>query len=86
MSAPRAIEKMTDGMRIRIEFQNPTRTPSQVSPVQADHQAFGQASSVKALGQDRICPSRISAIDLNEVISMTQSGVRKNNEAMASTA
>ena len=86
MSAPRAIEKMTEGTRIRIEFQNPTRTPSQVRPVQADHQALGQASSVKVLGQDKICPSRISAIDLNEVISMTQSGVRKNSDASASTA
>ena len=86
MSAPSAIEKMTDGTRIRIEFQKPTRTPSQVRPVQADHQAFGQASRVKARGQERICPSRISAIDLNEVINMTQSGVRKNSDAATSTA
>ena len=71
---------------MRIEFQKPTRTPSQVSPVQADHHACGHASNVKALGQDRICPSRISAIDLNEVISMTQSGVRKKTDASTRTA
>ena len=43
-----------------------------------DH-ALAQGSKVNACGQPRIWPKRISAIVLNEVISMTQSGTRNSN-------
>ena len=81
MSAPIRIDRITEGIRIRTEFQKPTLMPSQASPVQASDQAAIQGWMVNSPGQARMLPSRISSIVLTEVRSMIQSGRRKNSAA-----
>ena len=36
------MDRITDGIRMRTEFQNPRLSPSQLMPVQASAQAFTQ--------------------------------------------
>ena len=69
---------MTDGIRIRTEFQNPTLMPSHASPVQACDHALIQGSIVGEAGSATMLPTRISSMVLKEVTSVTQSGIRKN--------
>ena len=82
MIAPTAIDRITDGIRIRTEFQKPTLMPLHSSPVQAEDQALVQASKVRVTGSARMLPSRISSIGLSEVTTMIQSGSRKNRAAV----
>src|ERR1700742_3162956 len=52
--APAMTEMVTLGIRIRTEFQNPTRMPWQFMPVQAENQAFAQALKLGAEGRLKI--------------------------------
>jgi len=63
------------------EFQNPPRTPSQLTPVQASLHAARQASKLMLDGSAKIWPRRISSMVLNEVVSITYSGSRKKAAA-----
>src|SRR5690349_21663013 len=83
LMAPAMMDRITDGMRMRTEFQKPTLMPLHSRPVQADDQALIQASKVSVAGQATILPSRISSMGLREVTTMIQSGSRKNRAAVA---
>lgn len=50
--------------------------PAQVSPTQVSPQAFTQGSKVGACGSASMLPFWISSMVLNEVVSMTKSGIR----------
>jgi len=50
--------------------------PAQVSPTQACPQALNQGSMVGDCGSASMLPFWISSIVLNEVTSMTNSGIR----------
>src|ERR671912_1756821 len=76
------MERITDGIRMRTEFQKPTLIPLHSSPVQAEDHALVQASKVKVEGSATMLPSRISSIGLREVTTMIQSGSRKNRAAV----
>ena len=70
---------------MRTEFQKPTLMPLHARPVQADDQALIQGWTVGACGSATMLPARISSMLLNEVTSVTHSGIRKNNAATIST-
>ena len=84
--APAMIERITDGIRIRTEFQKPTLMPLHSRPVHADDHALVQASNVIAAGRAMMLPSRISSMGLSDVMTMIQSGSRKNRAAVARKA
>ena len=52
-------------------MKKPCLTPSQVMPEQTSAQAFHQASSVQVVGSEKISPSAIWSIVLNEVTITT---------------
>ena len=79
-------EMMTLGIRIRTEFQKPTRIPSQVTPVQAEDHALPQASKLSDPGREKIEPVRISGMVFSEVISITNSGSAKNTASISRNA
>ena len=54
-----------------IEFQNPTLMPLHSMPEQAVSQAFHHASKVNGIGSEKISPTRIWSIVLNEVTMIT---------------
>src|SRR3954449_1632535 len=85
-TAPAAIERMTEGTRMRSEFQKPTLMPLQASPVQAEDQAVIQGWSVGAAGQARMLPSRTSSMGLSEVTTMIHKGRRKKRAAVTRKA
>jgi hypothetical protein len=70
----------TLGIRMRTEFQNPTRTPPQFNPVQADDQALTQAAMLGAAGRVKIEKVRTSSDVLSEVAITTSSGIEKNRQ------
>jgi hypothetical protein len=80
--APTMIEQITEGIRMRTEFQKPTLMPLHSSPVQAEDQALVQASNVSVAGRATMLPSLISSMGLREVTTMIQSGSRKNRAAV----
>ena len=71
---------MTLGIRMRTEFQNPTRTPPQFSPVQADDQALIQDAMLGDAGSVKMEKVRTSSEVLNEVAITTSSGIEKNRQ------
>jgi hypothetical protein len=75
-------DRIIDGIKIRTELAKPTLMPLQASPVQASAQALTQGSKVTADGQARMLPRRTSSMVLSEVMTMIQSGSRKNKAAV----
>ncbi len=79
--APSRIEKNTLGSTICTEFQKPTCRPLHSRPVQALDQATTQGSTVGSRGRAKMELSRTSSMVLNEVTSITYSGIRKKAAA-----
>ena len=69
-----AIEKITEGISILTEFENPRDKPSQFIPVQACDQALTHGAKVTSTGGAKILPRRISGIPLSDVTIITYSG------------
>src|SRR5215469_8909007 len=82
---PASTEMMTLGIKMRTEFQNPTRTPPQFSPVQADDQALIQAAMLGAAGRVKIENVRTSSDVFNDVEITTNSGIEKNRHTHTSS-
>src|SRR5580692_11365810 len=76
---------MTLGIRIRTEFQNPTCTPPQFNPVQAEYHAFTQAAKPGAEGRLKIENVRTSSEVFNEVAITTSNGIEKNRQVQISS-
>src|SRR5690349_7423249 len=74
---PAITDTMTLGIRMRTEFQNPTRTPPQFSPVQADDHALLQASILGDAGKAKIENVRTSSEVFSDVAITTKSGIEK---------
>ena len=70
MTEDRVIDSTRLGNRIATEFQKPTFRPSQRMPEQALSQALIQGSIVIGEGSEKIAPSRICSMVLNEVVMM----------------
>ena len=85
MTEPANTEMMTLGIRMRTEFQKPTRTPPQFSPVHAEDQALIQAAIPGAVGSEKIENVRTSSDDLSEVAITTSSGIEKNRQIQTSS-
>jgi hypothetical protein len=65
-----AIERTRLGNRIATEFQKPILSPSQRMPEHALSHALIHGSMVNGAGSEKIAPSRICAMVLNEVVMM----------------
>src|ERR1700722_853331 len=77
---------LTPGIRIRTEYQNPTCTPPQFNPVQAEYHAFTHAAKLGADGRLNMEKARTSSDDLSEVAITTSSGIEKNRQVQISKA
>src|SRR5579863_10627850 len=71
---------------MRTEFQKPTCTPPQFSPVQAEYQAFTQAAKLGAAGRLKIENARTSSDVFSDVAITTNSGMEKNRQVQTSRA
>src|SRR5882762_5053537 len=80
-----ADETSTAGITISTEFMKNGRKPPQSMPVQAVDHAFAHASMFGDVGSDNRLPSRICAMSLSDVVSITYIGVRKNSANRNST-
>jgi hypothetical protein len=76
---------MTLGIRMRTEFQKPTRTPPQFNPVQADDHALIQAAMLGTAGKLNIEKVRTSSDVFSEVEITTSSGIEKNRQIHTSS-
>src|SRR6202035_2432190 len=74
VTEPAMTEMMTLGIRMRTEFQKPTLTPPQFSPVHADDHALIQASMLGEDGKVKIENVRTSSDVLSDVAITTNSG------------
>src|SRR6267378_3499012 len=80
-----ADETSTAGITISTEFMKKGRRPPQSMPVQAVDQALAHESKLGEVGSESRLPSRICAMSLSDVVSITYIGVRKNSANRRST-
>jgi hypothetical protein len=92
LSAAASTDNVTLGIRMRIEFENPTCTPPQLRPVQAAYHAFDHAAKCGEEGGTKIenshnsHNSHISSSDFSDVGITTNNGIAKNSAVTAKKA